>query len=219
MGDMSEQIAWDRTAARGPGPGGPAPVATWQARRVVVFGLDAVSWDVVDRVADAMPTLTRLRREGHVGVLRSTLPPITPVAWTSMVTGMTPGHHGIYEFVHRTEAGWRPVTRRQNRARALDELLERHGRRSILVNLPVSSPGRSGAIRLQDFLSADPEPVEPASLKALSPDIAAYRPFYAPGAIAEKSVEAMVDEVTDLEAGRLRAARVLLRTQPWQFLF
>ncbi len=191
----------------------------WQARRVMIFGLDAVSWDVVDRVAKAMPTLSRLRREGHVGVLRSTLPPITPVAWTSMVTGMSPGHHGVYEFVHRTDAGWRPVTRRQNRARDLDEMLERHGRRSILVNLPVSHPGRSRAVRLQDFLSPDPEPVEPVELKALSPDIAAYRPFYAAGPIAAKSVEEMVADVSDLERGRLKAARVLMRTQPWQFLF
>lgn len=209
-----------RSAPPAPGRGADAAAPEpWQARRVVLFGLDAVSWDVVDRVAAAMPTLTRLRREGHAGVLRSTLPPITPVAWTSMVTGMNPGHHGIYEFVHRTEAGWRPVTRRQNRARDLDEMLERHGRRSMLVNLPVSHPGRSRAVRLQDFLSPDPEPVEPAELKDLSPDIAAYRPFYAAGAIASKSVDEMVADVCDLEDGRLRATRALMRSQPWQFLF
>jgi|GEM_PF-3571794 len=199
----------------------PRPVARaeWQARRVVIFGVDAVSWDVVDRVAAVMPNLTRLRHEGHVGVLRSTLPPITPVAWTSMVTGMAPGHHGIYEFLHRTEAGWRPVTRRQTRAATLDEILEHHGRSSILVNLPVSSPGRSGAIRLQDFLSADPEPVVPHHLKDASPALAAYRPFYAAGAIADKSVEEMVAEVSDLEARRLAATEYLLGSQPWHFLF
>lgn len=193
--------------------------AHWQAKRVVIFGLDAVSWDVVDRLGSAMPTLSRLRREGHAGVLRSTLPPITPVAWTSMVTGVQPGKHGIYEFVHRTEKGWRPVTRRQTRAATLDELLEASGRSSILVNLPVSNPGRSGAIRLQDFLSADPEPVEPVALKGEAPELAAYRPFYAPGAIADRSIEDMVAEVSDLESRRLEATRYLVRTKPWQFLF
>jgi predicted AlkP superfamily phosphohydrolase/phosphomutase len=206
----------ERVDHLGPGGGG---VAAHPARRVAIFGLDAVSWDVVDRVEAVMPTLRRLRREGHVGTLRSTLPPITPVAWTSMVTGMHPGHHGIYEFVYRTDAGWRPVTRRQNRARGLDELLERRGRRSVLVTLPISHPGRSQAIRLQDFLSPDPEPVDPPELKALAPEIAAYRPFYAPGAIAARSVDEMVAEVLELEVARLRATAALLRAKPWHFLF
>lgn len=196
----------------------PAAAAV-RAQRVVVFGLDAVSWDVVDRVEAAMPTLARLRREGAVGTLLSTLPPITPVAWTSMVTGVGPGRHGVYEFVHRTERGWRPVTRREVRSAALDEILERHGMPSILVNLPVSHPGRSRAVRLQDFLSPDPEVVYPAELRQRAPEIAAYRPFYAPGAIADRSVEEAAAEVLDLERRRLAAALYLLRHEPWRFVF
>ena len=31
-------------------------------------------------------------------VLRSTVPPITSTAWPSMMTGLNPGKHGIYDF-------------------------------------------------------------------------------------------------------------------------
>lgn len=192
------------------------------AGRVVIFGLDSMSWDIVDRVSEAMPVLTRLRREGASGTLVSTLPPITPVAWTSLVTGMGPGRHGIYEFVHRSSSGdrgWRPVTRRQVRALGLDERLEAAGRKSVLVNLPVSHPSRSGAIRLQDFLSPDPSPVDPPELLDRFPVIREYRPFYSTGPIAEKSVAQMVSEVSDLEERRFAATKAILTDRPWQYLF
>lgn len=190
------------------------------AARVVIFGLDSMSWDIVDRVAEAMPVLSRLRREGASGTLMSTLPPITPVAWTSLVTGMSPGRHGVFEFVHRNGDGtWHPVTRRQVRAPGLDERLEATGRPSVLVNLPVSHPGRSGAIRLQDFLSPDPTPVDPPELLERFPDLQSYRPFYSTGPIADKSVSQMVAEVSDLEDRRFAAARAILTHEPWQYLF
>lgn len=190
------------------------------AGRVIIFGLDSMSWDIVDRVSEAMPVLTRLRREGASGTLVSTLPPITPVAWTSLVTGMGPGRHGIYEFVHQTpDGGWRPVTRRQVRALGLDERLEATGRASVLVNLPVSHPSRSGAIRLQDFLSPDPTPVDPPELLDRFPEIREYRPFYSTGPIAEKSIPQMVSEVSDLERRRFEATKAILMDRPWQYLF
>ena len=190
------------------------------AGRVVIFGLDSMSWEIVDRVSEAMPVLTRLRREGAVGTLRSTLPPITPVAWTSLVTGMGPGRHGIYEFVHRSADGsWRPVTRRQVRWPGLDERLEAAGRRSVLVNLPVSHPSRSEAVRLQDFLSPDPAPVDPPELLERFPEIREYRPFYSTGPIARKTVPQMVLEVSDLERRRFTASRAILEHLPWEYLF
>jgi predicted AlkP superfamily phosphohydrolase/phosphomutase len=190
-----------------------------RARRVLLLGLDAVSWDVVDALAGVLPNLSRLRAEGSTATLLSTRPPITPVAWTSMVTGVQPGRHGIYEFVRRGEEGWRPTSRRACRAPALDEFLDRAGRRSVLINLPLSYPGRSSAIRLEDFLSASPSPVSPPELKDKVPEIAAYRPFYAPGALGAQSVADVAKDVIDLERRRFAAGRWLLEHEPWQFAF
>jgi predicted AlkP superfamily phosphohydrolase/phosphomutase len=60
--------------------------------RVLVFGLDGATFDVVKPlVAEGrLPNLGRLMDQGSHGVLRSTHLPITPSAWTSFATGRIP---------------------------------------------------------------------------------------------------------------------------------
>ncbi len=47
-----------------------------------------------------MPTLQHLIETGSSGILKSTAPPITPAAWTTFMTGMGPGRHGVIDFEH-----------------------------------------------------------------------------------------------------------------------
>ena len=80
--------------------------------RVLVLGWDGATWDVLDRLLDAgrMPHLARLLDGGARAVLRSTDPPVTPAAWTSLATGMDPGRTGVLGFRHhdlRRRAGVR----------------------------------------------------------------------------------------------------------------
>jgi predicted AlkP superfamily phosphohydrolase/phosphomutase len=66
--------------------------------RLLIFGLDGGT-DSVLRLPDARcHTIGRLRSQGASGRLYSTLPPVTAAAWPSMVTGLEPGQHGIYDF-------------------------------------------------------------------------------------------------------------------------
>ena len=48
-----------------------------------------------------LPHLDQLRREGEFQRLATTMPPQSPVAWSTFITGTTPEQHGIYDFVHR----------------------------------------------------------------------------------------------------------------------
>ena len=63
-------------------------------------GLDGAAWHLVDPLIDegVMPRLAALRARGASGSLRSTVPPVTPPAWTSAATGVNPGRHGVYGF-------------------------------------------------------------------------------------------------------------------------
>ena len=53
-----------------------------------------------------MPNLAKLMKAGVSGTLESILPPITPPAWTSFMTGKNPGKHGIFHFVETEHGGY-----------------------------------------------------------------------------------------------------------------
>ncbi len=74
------------------------------SKKIIVLGIDAMDPGFLERHWDALPNLARLRREGDFKRLGTTIPPQSPVAWSTFTTGMNPGGHGIYDFIHRDPA-------------------------------------------------------------------------------------------------------------------
>ena len=70
------------------------------AKKVLILGLDSATWDVLDPLMErgCMPNLQKLREQGCSGILDSTEPPLTPPAWTTLMTGVNPGKHKIVAF-------------------------------------------------------------------------------------------------------------------------
>lgn len=70
-------------------------------KRVVVLGLDGLDYQLTRRLLDAgkLPNLAQLRDTGNLNPLASTLPPISPVAWSTFQTGVNPGKHNIFDFL------------------------------------------------------------------------------------------------------------------------
>jgi predicted AlkP superfamily phosphohydrolase/phosphomutase len=69
--------------------------------RVIVLGIDGMDPVFLERHWAELPNLDRLRREGDFKRLATTMPPQSPVAWSTFITGESPDGHGIYDFVHR----------------------------------------------------------------------------------------------------------------------
>ncbi|MBI3920717.1 MAG: alkaline phosphatase family protein [Armatimonadetes bacterium] len=69
--------------------------------KLFIFAIDAADFAMTHRWLEEgkLPHLGELARRGAFGSLRSTIPPYTPVAWTSFLTGMLPGKHGVYGFM------------------------------------------------------------------------------------------------------------------------
>jgi predicted AlkP superfamily phosphohydrolase/phosphomutase len=70
-------------------------------KRVVVLGLDGLDHAVTERLLaeGKLPHLDALRKQGCFKPLLTTLPSISPVAWSSFQTGTNPGKHNIYDFL------------------------------------------------------------------------------------------------------------------------
>jgi predicted AlkP superfamily phosphohydrolase/phosphomutase len=77
--------------------------------RAIVLGIDGMDPEFLGRLlaAGKMPNFARLREAGGFLPLATTMPPQSPVAWSSFITGTDPGGHGIFDFLrhdHRTLA-------------------------------------------------------------------------------------------------------------------
>jgi len=112
--------------------------------QMLVVGLDGATFDVINPLiaAGRLPVLSDLMKRGCHGKLRSTRPPYTPVAWTTMMTGCNPGKHGIYYFVELQPGTYdaRILNGSDVRVPNVWEVLDQHGLRSGLFNIPWTYP-------------------------------------------------------------------------------
>ncbi len=69
--------------------------------RVIVVGFDGLDPEILDdlKSQNKLPNLTKLIDQGSFKRMRSTCPPISPVAWSSFSTGVNPGKHNIFDFL------------------------------------------------------------------------------------------------------------------------
>ncbi len=77
--------------------------ATMQAtmQPTLLIGLDGATFTVLDDLMakGLMPFLKSFTERGVKAGLNSTPNPLTPPAWTTIMTGRTPGNHGIFDFI------------------------------------------------------------------------------------------------------------------------
>jgi Type I phosphodiesterase / nucleotide pyrophosphatase len=98
----------------------PTAMPTARGGHPVIFvGLDGADWDLLDGYIDAgvMPNLAALVREGRAGTLTTIQPPLSPLVWTTMMTGAGPLEHGILDFTR-----FHPVTREREPITSDDRL-------------------------------------------------------------------------------------------------
>ena len=79
-------------------------------KRVVILGLDGLDYGLTTRLLNEgkLPNLAALRQQGSFQSLGSTLPPISPVAWSTFQTGVNPGKHNIFDFLTPDEKTYQP---------------------------------------------------------------------------------------------------------------
>jgi predicted AlkP superfamily phosphohydrolase/phosphomutase len=119
---------------------------TVAGRNVVLVGLDGATFDVLDPLlADGtMPNLAALRSRAAYARMASTPHPLSPPAWASIITGRTPGEHGIFDFVrvdHSTGHPTYTLTSSTDLAvPTVFQLLSSQGRPVTALNFPCMFP-------------------------------------------------------------------------------
>ncbi len=151
--------------------------------KILLLGLDGATLDLILPWAQAglLPTLSRFMREGTWGPLRSTTPPLSPVAWPSFATGTNPGKHGVFDFLARRPGAydWYPVSSRDRIGLPFWMWAGQHGLRVGVFNMPMTYPPEpipngymvSGmGVPDVDVRFADPAELQGDLLKRFRPD-------------------------------------------------
>lgn len=81
-----------------------------RARRVIIVGLDGLEPSLTERYMQEgiLPNLSSLKDSGSFSRLATTLPALSPVAWSSFQTGVNPGAHNIFDFLTRDKRSCLP---------------------------------------------------------------------------------------------------------------
>lgn len=139
-----------------------------KVKRIVILGFDGLDPDLCETFMQqgVLPHFAELQQNGTFRKLRTTCPPLSPVAWSSFATGVNPSKHRIFDFLHRnpntylpelsslhvraskkslTIGGRRlPMRRAQvdflRKSRSFWKILGEHGIFSQIIRLPITFP-------------------------------------------------------------------------------
>lgn len=153
------------------------------ARPVIFVGLDGADWSLLDQYMQqgTMPTLARLVREGASGTIATLHPPLSPLVWTTMMTGVSPLEHRVLDFLrvnpstHQRE----PITSDERAVPAIWNMATDGGKKVGALGFWATYPAEpvNGLVvsdRLFTFLYSESSPppgvVHPRSLESWAAD-------------------------------------------------
>jgi predicted AlkP superfamily phosphohydrolase/phosphomutase len=81
------------------------------SRKVIILGFDGMDPRLTDMwmKEGKLPAFQRSTVQGGFHSLGTSIPPQSPVAWSNFITGMNPGGHGIFDFIHRDPKTYIPT--------------------------------------------------------------------------------------------------------------
>jgi len=113
-------------------------------RKVLVIGLDSATFDIIEPLIQKgqLPNLAKFMLEGSKGILQSVLPPLSPQAWSSFMTGFNPGRHGVFGFKEKLDGSYafHFVNNKIIKSKTLWKLLSELGKKVVVINIPMTYP-------------------------------------------------------------------------------
>lgn len=113
-------------------------------RKVLVIGLDGATFDLIKPwVAEGkLPNLGALMKQGSWGHLISTLQSNSAQAWSTFITGMNAGKHGIFDFIRPIPGSYKvQFTNASLRdGKSLWKAISEYGLQVGVMNVPMTYP-------------------------------------------------------------------------------
>ena len=165
--------------------------------------------------AGVMPHTAKLISQGIFRVMRSSVPDVSSVAWSSMITGTNPGQHGIFGFVDLSAGSYKMKFPNFNDLKA-PPFWDLWDGESVIINVPSTYPVKAmNGVLISGFVSIDFEKsVHP---KFLVPELKRldYR-LDVDSQKAHSSMELFLEDLDKTLDARIEAYRHLWDSSNWQ---
>ena len=190
-------------------------------KRVVIIGLDGVPLSMLKDLTQSgiMPNTRQIIEDGFLTSMFSSLPEVSSVAWSSIITGSNPGEHGIFGFIDTVPGSYKTRFPNFNDLKVPPFWQHNQGK-SVIINVPSTYPVKEmNGVHISGFVSVYlNKSVQP---KFLIPEL--ERLGYRLDINFEKArqgLELFVEDLDETLTARIKAGKYLWDYIDWQsFMF
>lgn len=190
--------------------------------RVFLLGLDGATYDLIGPWLEqgALPNLRAFMDKGAYGTLYSVVPPMSPPAWSSAITGVNPGKHAMYDWYRRLPNSRALVseTSKSLRTKAIWTLLSEEGRPVGVINVPLTDPPSE----VNGFMISGMPHTEPTSYTyppELRDSLEGYMTDSMGDHLEKDNAEELLEKLMKTYRERLEATLRLMRERPWDMFW
>jgi predicted AlkP superfamily phosphohydrolase/phosphomutase len=194
--------------------------------KMFVIGIDSATFSIINvlRRKGMLPTLDTLINEGVSAPLTSTMPPVTPPAWVSFMTGVNPGKHGVFDFYAPPSYGYeRPVLNAHFiKAKTLWRIISDHEKMVGIINVPMTHPPE----RVKGFIIPGMQygydgpdfAYPPSIMQEIKKNIGNYRVVYGDlQGLYTDNLDTLIREWDDILEIRKKTTLYLMDRYEWDF--
>lgn len=189
-----------------------------KSKRTIIIGLDGVPFGLLQDLScnGTMPNTQRLIAQGLFKRMQSSIPEISSVAWSSIITGKNPAEHGIFGFTELAPQTYRLTFPNFNNLKAQPFWKKDRNLRSVIINVPSTFPASQlNGVHTSGFVALDLERATyPANLVAKLKELD-YR-VDVDSSKAHQSLELFLKDLEKTIDARISVYRYLWQTQDWQ---
>jgi predicted AlkP superfamily phosphohydrolase/phosphomutase len=185
--------------------------------RTIIIGIDGVPYGLMDDLSNkgVMPNFNNLKKTGTFSKMRSSLPEVSSVAWSSIITGKNPGEHGIFGFTEIIPGTYALSFPDFNWLKEPAFWSKDKNKRYVILNVPSTYPAKElNGVHISGFISVDLEravfPKEYVEkLKELNYEIDVD------SSLVHKSKSLFFDKLKQVNKARIKALEYFWDNEKW----
>lgn len=185
--------------------------------KVLVIGIDAGTWNIIDSFKDMLPNINSLIEGGVKANLKSCIPPVTCPAWRCYSTGKDPSQLGVFWWLNVNVKTHKFIVKSGSQYFGKDNLwniLGEAGFRSCIINLPTTYPAEP----LNGLMISGPPVLD--SCNAFYPKQVSkkYEKFqWRPKSFFKINQDKALSEVFDILQNNFDTVEKCLKEEEWSF--